>query len=106
MTDNQTRKQEWLAHCRLNISEQDRRLRDRVALLFDVEKPTRLQQEILSRADLRKSLFTLPANAYRQQHDEFIALIKREILFHNLKKSISLALIALFLAGLAAIFVR
>lgn len=105
MTDMQSRKQDWLDHCRLNNSAHDRRLRDRVARLFDLEKPTRLQQEILHRADLRKSLFTLPANAYRQQHDEFIALIKREILLHNLKKFGWIAPIIMFLAGIAAIFV-
>ena len=103
MTDRQTRKQDWLDHCRLNNSDHDRKLRDRVALLFDIEKPTRLQQEILTRADLRKSLFTLPANAYRQQHDEFIALIRREILIHHLRKFGWIAPVALLLAGWAAI---
>jgi hypothetical protein len=105
MNTSDDRKQAWLDHCRLNNSAHDRRLRDRVTLLFDLEKPTRLQQEILARADLRKSLFTLPANAYRQQHDEFIRLIKRELLLHNLKKYAPLTLAALLFAGVAAIFV-
>lgn len=106
MTTAAERKQAWLDHCRLNNSDHDRRLRDRVALLFDLEKPTRLQQEILLRADLRKSLFTLPANAYRQQHAEFIALIKREILIHKLKKFGWIAPAALLLVGIAAILRR
>lgn len=98
------RKQTWLDHCRLNNSEHDRRLRDRVAYLFDLEKPTRLQQEILARADLPNSLFTLPEHAYRQQHDEFVALIKREILIDNLKKYAWIGVLALLLGGIAAIF--
>lgn len=106
MKNADDRKQAWLDHCRLNNSEHDRALRDRVAHLFHLEKPTRLQQEILARADVRKSLHTLPANAYRQQHDEFIALIKREILLHNLKKAIWLALPVLLLGGLAVILFR
>lgn len=103
MTDSKIRKQDWLDHCRLNNSAHDRRLRDRVTVLFDLEKPTRLQQEILARADLRKSLFTLPENAYRQQHAELIKLIEREILFHNLKRFGWIAPLVLLLAVIAAI---
>lgn len=105
MSDAADRKQAWLDHCRLNNSDHDRRLRDRVTLLFDLEKPTRLQQEILRLADLRKSLFTLPANAYRQQHDQFIKLIKHEILFHNLKRYGWIASALLILVVIAAISV-
>jgi hypothetical protein len=91
MNSIEERKQAWLAHCGLNNSEQDRKLRDRVAALFDTQTPTRLQKEILARADLRKSLLDLPANAYRQQHQEFIGLIKQEILIHRLRKLIWVA---------------
>ncbi|GEM_PF-2625594 len=86
MSTIEERKQAWLAHCGLNNSEQDRTLRDRVATLFDVETPTRLQQEILTRADVRRSLHTLPANAYTQQHQEFIRLIRKEILIDRIRK--------------------
>ena len=98
------RKQAWLDHCRLNNSEHDRRLRDRVAHLFDLEKPTRLQQEILKRADLRSSLLTLPANAYSQQHQEFIALIKTEILIHRARKLLWIAPLLAALCAAAAIY--
>ena len=85
------RKQAWLAHSGLNNSEQDRHMRDRVAALFDFQTPTRLQQEILRRADVRNSLLTLPANAYRQQQQELIALIRKEILIHRARKLLWIA---------------
>jgi hypothetical protein len=98
------RKQAWLAHCGLNNSEQDRKLRDRVTALFDIETPTRVQKEILSRADVRTSLHDLPANAYRQQHQEFIGLIKQEILIHRLRKLIWLAPLLVALCAAAVLF--
>ncbi len=102
MSSIETRKQDWLAHCGLNNSEQDRQLRDRVTALFDLAAPTRLQREILARADVRKSLHDLPANAYRQQQQEFIRLIRQEILVHKVRKLWWLAPILIALcAGLA-----
>ena len=102
MSSIDTRKQDWLAHCGLNNSAQDRELRDRVSALFDIETPTRLQQEILKRADVRKSLLDLPANAYRQQQQEFVDLIRKEILIHKARKLWWLVPIAAALcAGLA-----
>ena len=104
MSNIEHRKQEWLAQCGLNNSVQDRLIRDRVIALFDIQTPTRLQQEILRRANLRESLLDLPANAYRQQHEEFIGLIKREILTHRLRKVAWLAPLLIVLFGAAAIF--
>ena len=106
MTSSHDRKQAWLAYSGLNNSAQDRRLRDRVAALFDIESPSRLQQEILERADVRQSLLSLPANAYRQQQQEFVSLIKREILLNTLKKLAWFAPLPLLLAVLAALFIR
>jgi hypothetical protein len=104
MSTIEERKQAWLAHCGLNNSEQDRQLRDRVTTLFDIETPTRLQQEILKRADVRKSLLDLPANAYRQQHQEFIALIRREILIRRIRKLWWLAVLLIALCAAALLY--
>lgn len=102
MSSIETRKQAWLAHCGLNNSEQDRKLRDRVTALFDIETPTRLQKEILDRADVRKSLNDLPANAYRQQQQEFVRLIEQEILIYRVRTLWWLAPVLVALcAGLA-----
>jgi len=106
MSDIDERKRAWLDHCGLNHSEQDQRLRDRVAALFELKNPSRLQQEILTRADIRATLLTLPANAYRQQQQELVALIKREILFHTCKRLAWLAAAALLLAALAFFLIR
>jgi hypothetical protein len=103
MNSIEDRRQDWLAHCGLNNSEQDRKLRDRVTALFDIETPTRLQKKILARADVRKSLLDLPANAFRQQQQEFIGLIRQEILIHRLKKLAWLGPVLLVLCGAAAI---
>ena len=106
MSTIEERKRAWLAHCGLNNSEQDRRLRDRVAALFDIETPTRLQQEIIERADVRRSLLTLPANAYSQQHQEFIGLIRKEIVIDRVRKlSWTVPLLAALCAA-AAIYAR
>lgn len=104
MNSIETRKQAWLAHCGLNNSEQDRQLRDRVTALFDIETPTKLQKEILERADVRKSLHDLPANAYRQQQQEFVELIKREILIHKARKLWWLAPVIVALCAGVAIY--
>ena len=104
MSTIEERKQAWLADCGLNNSEQDRHLRDRVAVLFDIETPTRLQQEILGRADVRKSLRDLPANAYRQHHQEFIALIRKEILISRVRKLLWVLPILVALLAIAAIY--
>jgi hypothetical protein len=106
MSNIDQRKQEWLAQCGLNNSEQDRLMRDRVVALFDIQTPTRLQQEILLRADMRKSLLDLPPNAYRQQHQEFIGLIRREILTYRLKKVAWLVPLLVVLCGAAVIWAR
>jgi hypothetical protein len=106
MSTIEERKQAWLAHCGLNNSEQDRKLRDRVTALFDIETPTRLQKEILERADVRKSLHDLPANAYRQQHQEFISLISREILIQRIRRLIWLPPLLVALCAAAILFVR
>jgi len=106
MNTIEERKQAWLAHCGLNNSAQDRELRDRVMALFDIETPTRLQQEILSRADVRKSLLDLPANAYRQQQQEFVGLIRKEILIHKARKLWWLAPILVALCAGLAIYAR
>lgn len=106
MSSIETRKQDWLAHCGLNNSEQDRQLRDRVTALFDIQTPTRLQQEILARADVRRSLNDLPANAYRQQHQEFIGLIRKEILLGQLRKLWWVAPILVALCVALAIYAR
>jgi len=104
MNSIEERKQAWLAYCGLNNSEQDRRLRDRVVSLFDIETPTRLQQEILRRADVRKTLHDLPQNAYRQQQQEFVGLIKKEILIHKARKLWWLAPTLLALCAILAIY--
>jgi len=104
MNSIEERKQAWLAYCGLNNSEQDRQLRDRVAALFDVETPTRLQQEILRRADVRETLHTLPQNAYRQQQQEFIGLIRKEIFIHKARKLWWLAPILLAFCAILAIY--
>jgi hypothetical protein len=104
MNSIEERKQAWLAYCGLNNSEQDRQLRDRVVALFDLETPTRLQQEILRRADVRKTLHDLPQNAYRQQQQEFIELIQKEILIHKARKVWWLAPILLALCAILAIY--
>ena len=106
MSTIEQRKQAWLAQCGLNNSDQDRQLRDRVAALFDIETPTRLQQEILRRADLRTSLLTLPANAYSQQHQEFITLIRKEILIHRARKMFWIVPLLAALCAAAAIYAR
>jgi hypothetical protein len=100
------RKQAWLAHCGLNNSVQDRELRDRVTALFDIETPTRLQQEILDLADVRNSLHDLPANAYRQQQQEFVRLIRREILIHKARKLWWLAPTLVALCAALVIYAR
>lgn len=104
MTTIEERKQTWLAQCGLNNSVQDRRLRDRVTALFDIETPTRLQQEILGLADVRKSLMDLPANAYRLKHQEFTALIRKEILVDRARKLLWLVPILVALFAGAAIY--
>jgi hypothetical protein len=104
MNSIEERKQAWLAHCGLNNSEQDRKLRDHVAALFDIETPTRLQQEILRRADVRKTLHDLPENAYRQQQQEFVGLIKKEILIHKARKTWWLAPVLVALCAALAIY--
>jgi len=100
------RKQAWLDQCGLNNSEQDRQLRDRVARLFDIETPTRLQQEILKRADLRTSLLSLPANAFTQQQQELIGLIRKEILIDRARKLSWIAPLLAMLCAAAAIYLR
>lgn len=104
MSTIETRKQDWLAQCGLNNSAQDRELRDRVTALFDIETPTRLQQDILKRADVRKSLLDLPANAYRQQQQEFVDLIRKEILIHRARKLWWIAPILVALCATLAIY--
>jgi len=106
MSTIEERKRAWLAHCGLNNSDQDRRLRDRVAILFDAQTPTRLQQEILTRADVRSSLLTLPANAYSQQQQEFISLIKKEILIDRIRRLSWIAPLLAALCVVAAIYAR
>jgi len=104
MSTIERRKQAWLDQCGLNNSDQDRQLRDRVATLFDIQTPSRLQQEILKRADLRTSLLSLPANAYTQQQQELIALIRKEILIHRARKLFWIAPLLAALCAAAAIY--
>ncbi len=104
MNSIEERKQAWMAYCGLNNSEQDRQVRDRVVALFDVETPTRLQQEILDRADVRKTLHDLPQNAYRQQQQEFVGLIRKEILIHKVRRRWWLAPILLALCAILAVY--
>jgi len=104
MNTIEEQKQAWLAHCGLNNSAEDRALRDRVTALFDIETPTRLQQEILNRADVRTALHDLPANAYRQQQQEFVGLIRKEIFIHKVRKLWWLVPILVALCAGLAIF--
>lgn len=71
-------KEEWLRYSGWDATEQDRRLRDGIASLFDLEKPTPRQQQLLHMASLRLTLQDLPAAAYPGQEAELRALAEIE----------------------------
>lgn len=71
-------KQEWLRFSGWDSTEHDRWLRDRIASLFDLDRPTALQHRILHMASLRLTLQDLPATAYPTQEDELRALAEAE----------------------------
>jgi hypothetical protein len=72
----QDHKDEWIKYSGLDYSDQDRWLRDRIAALFDVEEPNEQQRHVLHMADLRLTLFDLPAGAYPNHKEELMTLAR------------------------------
>jgi hypothetical protein len=71
-------KEEWLRYSGWDSTERDRRLRDRIASLFELETLTPMQERILHMASLRLTLQDLPAAAYPTQEAELRALAEAE----------------------------
>jgi hypothetical protein len=57
-------KEEWLTYCGLNETTEQEAIRDWVARLCDLEKPTDRQEQILQLAGIYLTSMDLPAGAF------------------------------------------
>ena len=72
-----TPKEEWLRYSGWTDGA-NAWLRDRIAFLFDLEKPSEAQQRLLHMASLRLTLLDLPSTAYPDHESELKALAEAE----------------------------
>jgi hypothetical protein len=73
-----TPKEEWLKFSGLNYSPSDRWLRNKIARLFDIKRPTEAQKKLLFMAERRLSLMDLPSGLSRGHEAELRELAEAE----------------------------
>jgi hypothetical protein len=78
MTRKISPKEEWIRYSGLDWSDEDRWLGDNIAALLDVKEPDEQQRRLLQMADLRLSLFDLPAGAKTKHKEELLSLAQRQ----------------------------
>jgi hypothetical protein len=72
------RKHEWLSYGGLGYSEDDRWLRDNIASLFDVLRPSPSQTELMNLADTWLTMFDLPVAGSPTHKAKMFAVARAE----------------------------
>jgi hypothetical protein len=75
-----TPKEEWLKHCGTSwhYTHDDRWYRNKIAGLFDLEKPTEAQQHLLAMTSIYLTCGDLPSSEQMAQEDALRALVRKE----------------------------